>query len=116
MGTINGLIFYAKIFRVNHAFFITTPTTFALKVSQNVLSVFIAWLNLDLGIEICFFHGMEACMQGVNKSSRVNGTIENTVTAKAMLLCDVNCYRKKKGKYTQLHIYIFLTMNFELIV
>lgn len=25
----------------------------------NVLTVFIAWLNLDLGIEVCFFNGMD---------------------------------------------------------
>ena len=63
MGTINGLIFYANIVRINHAFFFMTPTTSALKVSQNVLAVFIAWLNLDLGIETCFFHGMDAYIQ-----------------------------------------------------
>ena len=59
-GTINGLIFYANIVRVNHAFFFMTPTTSALKAFQQVLAVFIAWLNLDLGIETCFVHGMDA--------------------------------------------------------
>ena len=63
MGTINGLIFYANIVRINHAFFFMTPMTSALKVFQNVLAVFIAWLNLDLGIETCFFHGMDAYIQ-----------------------------------------------------
>ena len=63
MGTINGLIFYANIVRINHAFFFTTPTTSTLKVFQHVLAVFIAWLNLDLGIETCFFHGMDAYIQ-----------------------------------------------------
>ena len=63
MGTINGLIFYANIVRVNHAFFFITPTTSALKVFQQVLAVFIAWLNLDLGIETCFVHGMDAYIQ-----------------------------------------------------
>ena len=53
MGTINGLIFYANIVWVNNAnFFKTFKTlTFGLKVFQQVLAVFIAWLNLDLGIE-----------------------------------------------------------------
>ena len=55
MGTINGLIFYANMVRVNHAFFFMMPTASALKVIQQVLAVFIAWLNLDLGIETCFF-------------------------------------------------------------
>ena len=59
-GTINDLIFYANIVRVNHAFFFITPKTSVLNVFQQVLVVFIAWLNLDLGIETCFFHGMDA--------------------------------------------------------
>ena len=63
MGTINGLIFYANIVRVNHTFFFGKPPTFSLKVIQQVLAVFIAWLNLDLGIETCFFHGMDAYIQ-----------------------------------------------------
>ena len=62
-GTINGLIFYANIVRVNHAFFFRTPQTFDLKVIQEMLAVFIAWLNLDLGIETCFFNGMDAYIQ-----------------------------------------------------
>ena len=60
MGTINGLIFYANIVRVNRAFFFVTPKTSALRVFQQVLAIFIAWLNLDLGIETRFFHGMDA--------------------------------------------------------
>ena len=62
LGTINGLIFYANIVRVNHAFFFRTQTA-ALEVSQQVLAVFIAWLNLDLEIETCFFNGMDAYIQ-----------------------------------------------------
>ena len=50
-GTLSGLIFYANIIHINrHIFF---PDQDA-----NVLTVFIAWLNLDLGIETCFHHGM----------------------------------------------------------
>ena len=52
-GTINGLVFYANIVGVNSAIFFQPKTT-------NVLSVFIAWLNLDLGIETCFYNGMDA--------------------------------------------------------
>ena len=63
MGTINGLIFYANIVRANHAFFFTTPTTSALKVFQQVHAVFIAWLNLDFGIETCFINSMDAYIQ-----------------------------------------------------
>ena len=52
VGTINGLIFYANIFAMNSATFFSPHT--------NVLTVFIAWLNLDLGIETCFYDGMDA--------------------------------------------------------
>ena len=62
-GTISGLVFYANIVSVNHALFFRTPQTFELKVVQQMLAVFIAWLNLDLGIETCFFNGMDAYIQ-----------------------------------------------------
>ena len=52
VGTINGLIFYANILAINPAMFFSTHT--------NVLTVFIAWLNLDLGIETCFYNGLDA--------------------------------------------------------
>ena len=51
-GTISGLIFYANVVRVNQSIFFPSGET-------NVLTVFIAWLNLDLGIETCFFDGMD---------------------------------------------------------
>ena len=53
VGTVNGLIFYANIIAVN-------PKVFLPPQATNVLTVFIAWLNLDLGIETCFFNGMDA--------------------------------------------------------
>ena len=50
-GTINGLIFYANIVHANHSiYFPQGSKNFFIKL----LSVFIAWLNLDLGIEVCF--------------------------------------------------------------
>ena len=52
-GTINGLIFYANVIAMNSAIFFQPRTT-------NILTVFIAWLNLDLGIEMCFYNGMDA--------------------------------------------------------
>ena len=55
-GKINGLIFYANIVRKNHSIFF--PTGQKTVVTQ-ILEGFIAWLNLDLGIETCFFHGMD---------------------------------------------------------
>ena len=53
VGTINGLIFYANIVRANHATFFPPNTT------NSFLSWFIAWINLDLGIETCFYNGLD---------------------------------------------------------
>ena len=48
VGLINGFIFYANIVAANSAvFFPSTETSFP--------TVFVAWLNLDLGIDVCFF-------------------------------------------------------------
>ena len=57
VGTINGLIFYANIVRVNQAIFFPHGTKSSV---TTFFSVFIAWVNLDLGIETCFFNGMDA--------------------------------------------------------
>ena len=62
-GTINGLIFYANILAVNSAIFFQPHIKIAnvpTGLIATVLSVFIAWLNLDLGIETCFYSGMDA--------------------------------------------------------
>ena len=55
IGTINGLIFYANIVRANMAVFF--PPTHSTAVM--IPSVFIAWLNLDLGIDVCFYDGLD---------------------------------------------------------
>ena len=54
-GHINGIIFYANIVHVNETIFFPTHDT-----AYKVFSVFIAWLNLDFGIETCFYDGMDA--------------------------------------------------------
>ena len=48
-GTLSGLVFYANIVGVNRTIFLPGES----------LSVFIAWLNLDFGIETCFYNGMD---------------------------------------------------------
>ena len=52
-GTLSGLVFYANIVGVNRTLFLPVKST-------DVSSVFIAWLNLDFGIETCFYDGMDA--------------------------------------------------------
>ena len=51
-GTLNGLVFYANMVQINRHFFFPLGET-------NILTVFIAWMNLDLGIETCFYDGMK---------------------------------------------------------
>ena len=56
-GTINGLIFYANIIRANQAIFFPRGRV---GILVRFFSTFIAWLNLDLGFEVCFFNGLDA--------------------------------------------------------
>ena len=51
-GTLSGLVFYTNIVGVNHNIFLPQK-------SNNPYSVFIAWLNLDFGIDTCFYNGMD---------------------------------------------------------
>ena len=50
-GMLNGLIFYANIIQANHSLYFPNPST--ANSFSYVLGVLTAWLNLDLGIEIC---------------------------------------------------------------
>lgn len=52
IGLINGIIFYANIIAASSSVvFPTTEPTFP--------TVFVAWLNLDIGFDICFFDGLD---------------------------------------------------------
>ena len=55
-GTMNGLLFYANIVQANHQIFLPTETTNPLK---HFYTIFLGWLNLDFGIETCFYKGMD---------------------------------------------------------
>ena len=50
-GTLNSFIFYANVIKTNEYLFFPQKTP---------LTVFISWLNLDLGIETCFYNGLSA--------------------------------------------------------
>ena len=52
-GTLSGLVFYANIVGVNRIIFLPVESTVT-------FSVFLALLNLDFGIETCFYNGMDA--------------------------------------------------------
>lgn len=55
-GMINSVILYANFIQVNRKLFFPIN-------SINILTVFISWLNLDLGFKTCFFIGMDAYAQ-----------------------------------------------------
>ena len=52
VGTLSGLFFYANIIQANHQAYFPRAT-------MNFFTTFISWLNLDLGIETCFYDGMD---------------------------------------------------------
>ena len=52
-GTINGIIFYANIISINDSVFLINDV-------NKPLRVFISFTNLDLGIETCFYNGMDS--------------------------------------------------------
>ena len=51
-GTLSGLVLYANIVRVNRTMFLPVEST-------DAFTFFIAWLNLDFGVETCFYDGMD---------------------------------------------------------
>ena len=53
-GTINGIIFYANIVSINDSVLLVNDNVF------KPLRVFISFTNLDLGIETCFYDGMDS--------------------------------------------------------
>ena len=52
-GTINGLVFYANILSFSGLLDYHTCSI------HPVLRVFLSWINLDFGIEVCFYSGMD---------------------------------------------------------
>ena len=55
-GFLNSIILYSNIVQVNRTIFFTES-------SGNILTVFVAWINLDFGFQACFFSGMDAYHQ-----------------------------------------------------
>ena len=56
VGTINGLIFYANILKINETIFFPPG-------DRSFFRVFISWINLDLGIETCFYVDMSSLVK-----------------------------------------------------
>ena len=53
VGTLNGLLFYANIVKLYEPVISSEGTL-------SVLSQLISWINLDFGIEICLYNGMDS--------------------------------------------------------
>ena len=53
VGTINGVIFYANVLAVSYS-------TFLPRQQPNFPSVFISWLNFEVGFDTCYLEGMDA--------------------------------------------------------
>ena len=53
-GTLYGLVFYANFIHANEVILFPHFSRW------NVSRILIAWLNLDLGIEVCFYNGLDA--------------------------------------------------------
>ena len=53
VGTLNGLIFYTNIVHSNREVYFQHT-----REITNFYAIFISWLNLDFGIETCFYDGM----------------------------------------------------------
>ena len=53
-GSINGLIFYANVLGMNHAVLFSRTVS-----GYSYLHMFLAWLNLELGISTCLFDGLD---------------------------------------------------------
>jgi hypothetical protein len=53
-GSLNGFIFYANFIHWNRR------SIFPVFRNSDILRLITAWLNLDLGIEVCFYNGMTA--------------------------------------------------------
>ena len=52
-GTLNAIVFYMNVVRVNTDIFFYSPSKL-----NNILKMFVIWMNLDWGVEICFYSGM----------------------------------------------------------
>ena len=54
VGTINGLLFFANVIKIYQPLVTNFDKIY-------VLSQFISWINMDFGIETCFYDGMGSC-------------------------------------------------------
>ena len=59
-GAINPILFYVNIVRINKSLFFDSTCQNGHFCAEKFLKVFIAWMNLDLELDTCFYNGMNA--------------------------------------------------------
>ena len=59
VGSLNGILFYANIVDSN------MNAYFPLSSAPNFVTVFVSWLNLDVGFDVCVFEGMGKAVKAV---------------------------------------------------
>ena len=62
VGTLNGILFFANTIVVN------MDTYFAPFTSPNFVTVFISWLNLDIGFDVCFINSTDNSVIRISKT------------------------------------------------
>ena len=60
VGTINGLLFFVNVVKIIEPVFYSH---FKYDSTYKVLHQLLAWMNLDLGMRMCFYDGMDACQK-----------------------------------------------------
>lgn len=53
IGTLNAIIFYANIIDANRSLYLTQKCL-------TFIPMFISWLNMDIGFDVCFYEGMDS--------------------------------------------------------
>ena len=53
IGTLNGILFYCNVIAAN------ADTFFGSFLSPSFVTVFVSWINLDIGFDVCFFERMD---------------------------------------------------------
>ena len=54
-GALNVIVLYVNLIRINDTIFFQNSGAYSY-----ILSIFVDWLNLDLGIEVCFYNGRDS--------------------------------------------------------
>jgi len=91
-GIINGFILYANILSINDTVFLTNGNAF------KPLKLFISFANLDLGIETCFYNGMDSYAK---MWLQLFFPLYLIMMATLIIISSRHCYRIQRLTYTR---------------